>query len=92
MYSGRAWHEQLKEVLTGIHGQERAQTLACFVLGIVLAGSAVLQRVVETLAERGLNEAKMSSSEQRLARFTANERIVVLLIWKRFLAQVFALR
>jgi hypothetical protein len=32
----------------------------------------------------------MSSIERRLARFIANERIVVPLIWKRFLAQVLA--
>jgi hypothetical protein len=65
-----------------------AKTLAFFVLGIVLSGSAVMQRVAETLGERGLSEAKMSSIERRLARFIANKRIVVALIWKLFLAQV----
>jgi hypothetical protein len=74
-------------VLTGIHGHQK-KTLAFFVLGIVLSGSAVLQRVAETLAERGLSEAKMTSIERRLARFIANSRVVVPLIWKRFLAQV----
>ena len=81
------WQEQLKELLTGIHGHQK-KTLAFFVLGIVLSGSAVMQRVAETLGERGLSQAKMTSIERRLARFIANERIAVSLIWKRFLAQV----
>src|SRR5437764_9835232 len=81
------WQEQLQELLTGIHGHQK-KTLAFFVLGIVLAGSAVLQRVAETLSERGISEAKMTSIERRLARFIANERIVVPQVWKLFLAQV----
>ena len=81
------WHEQLKELLTGIHGHQK-KTLAFFVLGIVLSGSAVMQRVAETLYEHGLSEAKMTSIERRFARFIANQRIVVPLIWKLFLAQV----
>lgn len=81
------WHEQLKELLTGIHGQQK-KTLAFFVLGIVLSGSAVMQRVAETMHERGLSQARMSSIERRLARFIANARIIVPLIWKRFLEQV----
>jgi hypothetical protein len=56
-----SWHEQPKEVLTGIHGHQK-KTLALFVLGIVLSGSAVMQRVAETLNEHGISEAKMSSS------------------------------
>ena len=84
------WHEQLKELLTGIHGHQK-KTLAFFVLGIVLSGCAVMQRVAETLSERGLSEAKMTSIERRLARFIANERIVVPVIWKLFLARVLAL-
>ncbi len=83
------WHEQLKELLTGIHGHQKKR-LAFFVLGIVLSGSAVMQRVAETLSERGLSEAKMTSIERRLARFSANERIVVPLIWKLLLEQVLA--
>ena len=84
-----SWQEQLKELLTGIHGHQK-KTLAFFVLGIVLSGCAVMQRVAETLSERGLSEAKMTSIERRFARFIANERIVVPLIWKLFLAQVLA--
>ena len=81
------WQEQLKELLPGIHGHQK-KTLAFFVLGIVLSGCAVMQRVAETLHERGISQAKMTSSERRLARFIANERIVVPLIWKCFLAHV----
>ncbi len=47
-----------------------------------------MQRMAETLHERGISEAKMSSIERRLARFIANERIGVPLIWKLFLEQV----
>src|SRR5579875_2727211 len=83
------WHEQLKDLLTGIHGHQK-KTLAFFVLGIVLSGCAVMQRVAETLSERGLSEANMSSIERRFARFLAHERIVVPLIWELFLAQVLA--
>jgi hypothetical protein len=81
------WHEQLKELLPAIHGHQ-TKTLAFFVLGIVVSGCAVMQRVAETLYEQGLSEAKMPSIERRLARFLANSRIVVPLIWKLFLAQV----
>lgn len=66
----------------------RKKTLAFLVIGMVLAGSAVLQRVAEVLQERGISEAKMTSIERRLARFLANERIVVPQVWKLFLAQV----
>jgi hypothetical protein len=68
-----------------MHGHQK-KTLAFFVLGIVLSGCAVMQRVAETLSERGLSEAKMTSIERRLARFLANKRIVVLVIWKLLLA------
>jgi hypothetical protein len=83
------WQEQLKDLLPGMHGHQK-KTLALFVLGIVLSGCAVMQRVAETLYERGLSEAKMTSIERRLARFIGNSRIVVPLIWKLFLAQVLA--
>jgi hypothetical protein len=35
------WHEQLKELLTVIHGHQK-KTLAFFVLGIVLSSCAVM--------------------------------------------------
>jgi len=83
------WQEQLNALLRGIHGHQK-KTLAFFVLGIVVSGSAVLPRVAEVLPERGFSEAKMTSIERRLARFLANERIVVPQVWKLLLAQVVA--
>ena len=58
------------------------------VLGIVLSGSAVLQRMAESVQQSGISEAKMPRIERRLARFVANDRIIVPTIWKLFLAQV----
>jgi hypothetical protein len=55
------------------------------VLGIVLSGSVVLQRVAESLQQSGISEAKMTSIERRLVRFVANERIVVPKIRRVFL-------
>jgi hypothetical protein len=81
------WHAQVEEVLTGWHGHQK-NTLAFLVLGIVLSGSAVLQRVAEVLQQQGISQAKMTSIERRLARFVANDRIVVAFVWKQFLAQV----
>jgi Transposase DDE domain len=81
------WQTQVEELLTGLHGHQK-KTLALFVLGIVLSGSAVLQRVAEVLQQHGISQAKMTSIERRLARFVANERIVVAFVWKQFLAQV----
>jgi hypothetical protein len=81
------WHEQVKGLLPGVHGHQK-KTLALLVLGMVVSGSAVLQRVAESLQERGFSQAKMSSIERRLARFVANERVVVQKIWKRFVVEV----
>src|SRR2546423_3077915 len=81
------WHAQVEELLTGLHGHQK-KTLAFLVVGIVLSGSAVLQRVAEVLQQQGISEAKMTSIERRLARFVANDRIVVAFVWKQFLAQV----
>ncbi len=81
------WHEQVKELLGKIHGHQK-KTLAFLVLGITLAGCAVLQRVAESLYLEGISQAKMASIERRLARFVANERVVVTTMWKSFLAQV----
>lgn len=81
------WQTQVQELLTGLHGHQK-KTLAFFVLGIVLSGSAVLQRVAEVLQQHAISEAKMSSIERRLARFLANDRIAVACVWKQFLAQV----
>lgn len=46
------WQTQVEELLTGLHGHQK-KTLAFFVLGIVLSGSAVLQRVAEALQQHG---------------------------------------
>jgi hypothetical protein len=81
------WQEQVKQLLEGIHGHQK-KSLALMVLGIVLSGSAVLQRMAESVQQSGISEAKMPSIERRLARFVANDRIIVPTIWKLFLAQV----
>lgn len=83
------WQEQVKQLLEGIHGHQK-KGLALMVLGIVLSGSAVLQRIAESVQQHGISEAKRPSIERRLARFVANERIIVPTIWKLFLAQVLA--
>jgi hypothetical protein len=72
--------------LAGLHGHQH-KVLAVCVLGILVSGSAVLQRLAEGLAEHGLSQAKMPSSERRLARCVANQRIVVSEVWKQFLEQ-----
>jgi hypothetical protein len=81
------WSAQVKELLPGIHGHQK-KTLALFVIGIVLSGSAVLQRGAESLSLHGINPAKMTSIERRLARFIANDRVRVTKIWEGFLSQV----
>ena len=81
------WQEQVKQLLEGIHGHQ-TKGLAFIVLGMVLSGSAVLQRVAESLQQHGISEAKMRSHERRLERFVGNSRIRVPTIWKLFLAQV----
>ncbi len=81
------WQEQVKQLLEGIHGHQ-TKGLAFIVLGMVLSGSAVLQRVAESLQQHGISEAKMRSHERRLERFVGNSRISVPTIWKLFLAQV----
>ncbi len=81
------WHEQVKQVLVGVHGHQK-KTLALCVLGIILSQSAVLQRMAEEIALHGISEAKMPSIERRFARFVANERVQVSKIWKQFLTQM----
>jgi Transposase DDE domain len=81
------WKMQVKELFPKIHGHQK-KTLALCVMGIVLAGSAVLQRMAEGISLQGINPAKMTSIERRLARFIANDRVVVSQIWQDFLSQV----
>jgi len=83
------WHEQVKELLPGVHGHQK-KTLALCVVSIILSGSAVLQRMAESIYLAGMSEAKMPSIERRLARFVANQRVQVSKIWKLFLTQVLA--
>jgi hypothetical protein len=80
----RQWSAQLRGCLPELHGH-RSKTLAFFVLGIVLAGSARLPRVAETLSS--LSTAKMPSIERRLARFLANGHLVVVPVWTHLLGQ-----
>ena len=40
------WQQQVKQVFDGLHGHQK-KTLALAVIGIILAGSAVLQRFAE---------------------------------------------
>lgn len=56
------------------------------ILGMVLSGRAVLQRMAEGLY--GIGTATMPSIERRLARFVANDRIHVTSVWTHFQAQV----
>jgi hypothetical protein len=81
------WSAQVKELFPRIHGHQK-KTLGLFVIGIVLAGSVVMQRVAEGISLHGINPAKMTSIERRLARFIANDRVVVSKIWEDFLSQV----
>ena len=84
----KQWHKQVKDLCGKMHGQQK-QTVAFFVRGIVLSGTAVLQRMTERLSEHGISEANMPSSERRLARFIANDHLVVQDVWNQFIAQVF---
>jgi hypothetical protein len=78
------WTEQVKQIWSGMH-RYRQEGLALAVLGIVLAGNAVMQRVAEILHERLSNLCKTSSYERRLQRIIDNEDINVTDWWERFL-------
>ena len=77
-------------IIGGCPWTRSAKTLALMVVGIILSGTAVLQRIAEQLHLEGISAAKMVSIERRLARFVANERVQVSKIWKLFLTQVLA--
>ena len=47
-----AWREQVKQLFPDLHGHQQ-KTLAWMVLGVVLSGSAVLQRMAEGLDGSG---------------------------------------
>lgn len=80
-----AWRTQVKPLFPSLHGHQQ-NTLAWAVLGVVLSGSAIMQRMAEGLYDIGT--ATMPSIERRLARFVANERIDASLVWSEFLTQV----
>ncbi|GHO82690.1 hypothetical protein [Dictyobacter formicarum] len=83
----KQWHKQVKDLFGPMHGPQK-KTLAFFVIGIVLSGTAVLQRMAERLSEHGISTANMPSIERRLARFIANDRIEVHETWKQFVAHI----
>jgi hypothetical protein len=84
----KQWQKPGQAVMQWIAWSSARSVLGPCVLGIIVSGSAVLQRIAEGLAEHGLSQAKMPSVERRLARFIANRRIVVSEGWKQFLEQV----
>jgi hypothetical protein len=81
------WSDQLRAVLPALHGH-RSKTLAFFVLGVVLAGTARLPRVAEALG--GLSAATTPSSERRLARLLATTPVSVLPVWTRLVGHFLA--
>ncbi len=83
----KQWTQQVKQLFPSLHGHQQ-KSLAFAVLGITLAGHAVLQRMAEEISLQEVSEAKMPSIERRLQRFIANERIDVAACWKTFLEQV----
>jgi hypothetical protein len=52
-YYGSNGKSRVKQLLSGLHGHQQ-KVLALCVLGIIVSGSAVLQRIAEGLAEHGL--------------------------------------
>jgi hypothetical protein len=80
----RQWSAQLRELLPEVHGH-RTKTLAFFVLGLVLAGSARLPRIAEEWLAN--SAAKTPSIERRLARFLANDQVETRALWTALLSQ-----
>lgn len=81
----RQWSTQVRQLFPTLHGH-RTKTLAFFVFGLVLAGSARLPVIAEDLLS--ISSAKTPSIERRLARFLANEQITVVPIWASLLAHL----
>ena len=65
--------------------QYRQESFALAILGIVLAGQAVMQRVAEVLHERLSKPCKVTSYERQLQRLIDNEKLAVIPTWERFL-------
>lgn len=83
----KQWTEQVKELFPKLHGHQQ-KGLAFAVLGMLLAGNAVMQKMAEEISLQEVSPAKMTSIERRLQRFIANERIDVQACWSLFLEQV----
>jgi hypothetical protein len=75
----------VRHLLPGLHGH-RTKTLAFFVFGLVLSGTARLPLIAEELL--AISSAKTPSIERRLSRFLANEQVAVVPIWASLLAHV----
>jgi hypothetical protein len=78
------WTEQVKQIWSGMH-QYQQECVALAILGIVLTGNAIMQRVAEILHERMSNPAKVASYDRRFQRLIDNEGINVTDWWERFL-------
>ena len=55
------WHEQVKQLFEGMHGHQK-KTLALVVIGIILAESAVLQRMAESIQLAGKSRSQDAQS------------------------------
>ncbi len=80
------WTQQVKQIWSELHLYQQ-ESLALAILGIVLAGNAVMQRVAESLQERLSRPCKMTSYERRLQRLIDNDHIAVKKSWEQFVAQ-----
>ncbi len=80
-----AWHHQVKEFFTNLHGHQ-SKALAFFVVGAIRAESIVIPKVAEALLEE--SDAKAPSIERRLERFLSNSRIDTEKTWKLLLESV----
>ncbi len=79
------WTQHVKQIWGELHLYQQ-ESLAVAILGIVLAGNAVIQRVAEILQERLSRSCKMTSYERRLQRLIDNDKLVVKPNWEEFLA------
>ncbi len=81
----RQWTVQLRQLLPALHGH-RTKTLAFFVFGVVLSGTARLPLIAEELLR--ISPAKTPSIERRLTRFLANDQVAVVPLWICLLAHL----
>jgi len=81
------WTKQVKELFPELHSYQQ-ETLAYCTLGIVQAGSAIMQLIAEAMTEYLDSETKVASHERRLQRFLENERIDRDGCWKTFIEKI----